>query len=206
MLSNILAPVNYELSIFIDNAAAYIPLCTKIVLFFWVIHILNHFSGYILNHLGILPRTKHGLIGIVISPLLHGDFNHLIFNSLPLFSLLLLILTLFPVKTLIAITIFVTLVSGLFVWLFGRRAVHIGASGLITGYYGFVLAIAYYKPTITSIFIVLIALYYMGGVLFSVIPVDKGTSYEAHIFGMLSGAGFAALMQYTDLFNFVLKI
>ncbi len=98
-----------------------------------------------LDRLGIYPRTLEGLWGILFSPLLHGSFKHLAANTMPLAILGGLIL-LGDLKAFVVVTGLVWLVSGVGVWLVGRpRSLHIGASGIVFGYLGFLLAQAYFE-------------------------------------------------------------
>ncbi len=140
-----------------------------------------------LNILGIHPRTEWGFVGIPFSPFLHGDFSHLIFNAIPLFIFSNFILlqgaNLFYMATGIII-----LISGLLIWLFARPGIHIGASSLIMGYFGFILIDIYLKPTALSIAIGLTALFYFGGMFSSLFPDrDKQISWEGHVFGFIAG-------------------
>ena len=79
------------------------------------------------------------------------------------------------------------IVQGLLVWLFGRRGNHIGASGVISGYFAFVLAQAIDRPSVTTLFVGGIALYYFGGILLSLFPSEERVSWEGHLFGFLAG-------------------
>lgn len=155
------------------------------------IHVVNFLLGYRLNLLGLYPRTKHGLIGIVLAPLLHGSCTHLVFNAIPLFILLNFML-LRGLEQAILITLFITLTSGCCVWLVGRKAIHVGASGLIMGYWGFLLSDAFQHPSVITIFLVLTCLYYFGGFVSSLLP-EEGSSWESHLFGFLSGLGASYL-------------
>ena len=98
----------------------------------WIIFFVSVITGYRLNILGIQPRRLLGLPGILFSPFLHADFNHLFFNSIPLLVLTDFIL-IEGAPTYIHVSLTIILVSGFAVWCFGRRAIHIGASGLIMG-------------------------------------------------------------------------
>ena len=72
-------------------------------------------------------------------------------------------------------------------WALGRRGLHIGASSLISGYFGYILITAYTKPGIITIIPAALAVYYFGGILAGLIPSEKHVSFEGHIFGFLSG-------------------
>lgn len=159
----------------------------EIIGILWLIHIINCMMKYRLNALGIRTRSLSGLPGIMFAPLLHGDFNHLFFNTIPLFVLSDLILPEGKVIFYYVSGILVIL-SGLLIWLFGRRGVHIGTSSLIMGYFGYLLAKAYFHITATTIVLAGFCLYYFGGLFLSLFPgAKKNVSWEGHVFGFISG-------------------
>ena len=166
----------------------------------WVIQIINWMLGYRLNQLGLLPRSYRGLMGIVFSPFLHGNANHLFFNTIPL-----LVLACFIVvggRTLFfSVSITIILLSGLGVWLFGRRAMHIGASGLIMGYWGYLLVNAYLQPSLMTLVLALVSIYYFGGLFFGLFPSEKGVSWEGHLFGCLAGIAANFIFPMTSTFG-----
>lgn len=157
---------------------------------FWVIHFVNFLLGYGLNRLGIYPRHVFGLPGILLSPFLHGDFTHLIFNSLPLFLLLHLML-IFDPYSFFQTTFYIILLSGGLIWLFGRRAIHVGASSLIMGYFGYLLIAVYNTQTIYAWALGAITLYYCGGLFLQLFPSSAKVSWEGHVFGFLAGVAVA---------------
>jgi membrane associated rhomboid family serine protease len=163
----------------------------------WGIHVLNILTRMRLNVFGILPRTQWGLVGIFTSPFLHGNFEHLFFNSIPLFILIDFLL-INGVSTFITITLIIMIISGLLVWLLGRRAFHIGASGVMMGYWTFLLINAFATHSPTSWILGALCLYYLGGMFVNLFPRDPGTSFEAHIFGAIAGAiaAYALLYQW----------
>jgi membrane associated rhomboid family serine protease len=93
------------------------------------------------------------------------------------------------------VTIFVALVGGFGVWLFaGKFTNHIGASGLIFGYLGFVLARGFFEKSLTWILIAGAVLVLYGGLLIGVLPIHTGVSWQGHLFGFLAGIGAARLI------------
>jgi membrane associated rhomboid family serine protease len=152
----------------------------------WGIHLLNILSRKRLNRLGIYPRHIAGLPGIVCSSFLHGGFDHLFFNSVPLFVLLDFMLTT-GVQQCLQITLIIIVISGSLTWLFGRRGIHIGASSLIMGYLSYLLVDAYQYPSIKAWALGAICLYYFGSFLFSIFPSEEKTSWEGHLFGLMAG-------------------
>lgn len=163
-----------------------LPLNLKFLAIFWVVHVCNFFVGYRLCIFGIYPRHPMGLLGIFFSPFLHGDFNHVFFNSIPLFVLSSLLLLNGPLLFL-DVTIFIIILGGLLTWIFGRSALHVGASGLIMGYFSFSLVYAYHVPSLQAILLGFISVYYFGGLLFELIPAERNVSWEGHVFGFVAG-------------------
>lgn len=151
----------------------------------YVIHFVNWMIGYRLHYLGVYPRKISGLPGIIFMPFIHGDFNHLFFNSIPLFVLLSFVL-LQGLPVFICVTVFIIVLSDTAIWLFARPAYHIGASGLIMGYWSYLLLTSYQHITPVSIGLGIVCIYYFGSLLFSLFPKAK-TSFEAHVFGFLAG-------------------
>jgi membrane associated rhomboid family serine protease len=163
-----------------------------IIALLFIIHLVNWLLGYRLNILGIYPRTLFGLPGIVFCPFLHGNFNHLFFNSIPLFVLINLIL-LKGYMVFYSVTFSIVIVSGFAIWLLGRRALHIGASSLIMGYFGYLFTKAYYQPTAITVIIAVVCVYYFGGLIIaSILPSGKqNISWEGHVFGLAAGIATA---------------
>jgi membrane associated rhomboid family serine protease len=156
----------------------------------YAIHLINWLIQYRLNILGVYPRKLLGLTGVIFYPFLHSNFNHLFFNSIPLFILASFVLLKgFP--TFFCVSITITILSGLGIWLVGRRGFHVGASGLIMGYWSYLLLDAYEQKTIISIAPAIVCLYYFGGFLFHIFPSEVKSSWEAHLFGLLGGLAAA---------------
>ncbi|MGD1863946.1 MAG: rhomboid family intramembrane serine protease [Phormidesmis sp.] len=140
---------------------------------------------------GIVPRTRDGLWGIVWAPFLHGDFAHLIGNTIP-FVILSWLIMLSGVGDWLIVTIVSALVGGLGTWLFadfisGDLTVHIGASGVIFGYFGFILARGYFERSFVSIAIAALVTFMYGGLILGVLPGQEGISWQGHLFGFLGG-------------------
>lgn len=189
-----------ELSYFILSAKSHIQLVMYGISFIWLFNLINWrlLQGK-LNILGIIPRYPIGLLGLIFSPILHGNFNHLFFNSIPLFALTLFMLS-YGLPTFVFATLFTMLGSGFSVWLLGRRGIHIGASALISGYFGFVLISAYKMPSFTTLFIALIALYYFGSIFMGLLPSEEGESWEGHLSGFIFGIlSLSVVSQYPEV-------
>lgn len=146
-----------------------------------------------LDFWGIRPRTLSGLRGILFAPVLHGGFGHLATNTVPLFILGFFTM-LRGLRSFTAVTAVVWLVGGLGTWLFGgRNTVHIGASILVFGYLGYLLARAYFERSIRALVIALVVGGLYWSLLFGVLPLQAGVSWQGHLFGFFGGIVAARL-------------
>jgi len=158
----------------------------EIIAVLWAIQLLNASVNNRLILLGITPRELFGLGGIACSPFIHGNWNHLFFNTIPLFFLLNLMLA-YGWHPFVVYTVNIALFGGLLTWFLGRNAIHVGASGVIMGYMGFLLMQAINQRTAYTLILGAIALYYCGSILLSLLPTDAKTSWEGHVFGFIAG-------------------
>jgi membrane associated rhomboid family serine protease len=85
------------------------------------------------------------------------------------------------------VTLAITLLSGVLIWCFAKPGLHIGASALITGYWGLLVSNIYQQATTLSIILGLISMYYFAGILYGVFPGEKGVSWQGHLFGLIAG-------------------
>ena len=193
-----LQDIGYQLDEFMQVSKYYLPTMLWIIAGLWVFSAINFKLGKPFNILGIVPRKPRGLFGIVFAPILHSNYNHLFFNTIPLFFLGLFALSMNEVRFYWA-TGLITVIAGTLVWLFGRRGNHVGASGLIAGYFGYLLSAAVQQPTITALFCGGIALYYFGGIITSLFPSEEKTSWEGHLFGFLAGVATIFICQFFNL-------
>lgn len=152
----------------------------------WFIFLIAHFINPKILLLGIIPRRVIGLPGILLAPLLHANFNHIFFNSIPLIVLSNFIL-INGLPYYLTVTLMITIFSGISVWLFAKPGLHVGASGLITGYWGFLISNVYQNNTLTTLILGALSLYYFAGIFLGIFPSQKGVSWEGHLFGLLAG-------------------
>ncbi len=157
-----------------------------------LLHIINSFTQGSLSILGLIPRQPEGLWRIFTAPWVHGSWFHLLSN-LPVLLLFMALSMQWGKRTFTLVSFTVLLISGLAVWLFGRSAVHLGASGMLYGYFGLLLLAGFrarrFRTMLLSLFI---ALAY-GGLLFGVLPLKAHISFEYHLFGFLAGSTGAFL-------------
>ncbi|MBU6359689.1 MAG: rhomboid family intramembrane serine protease [Chloroflexi bacterium] len=154
----------------------------------WLLELIDIlFLNQRLNLFGIRPRDTGYMWGIAFAPFLHGGISHLLANTPPFIALGWLVLALSR-KEFLWVTIVVTISSGLGAWLFGAsNSVHIGASGVIFGYFGFLLARGFFDRQLVSIALSLIVGAIYGYLLWGVLPNQPNVSWQGHLFGFLGG-------------------
>ena len=153
----------------------------------WAILVVNAvaFGGELVK-LGIFPRQTLGLRGIVFAPLLHGGVAHLLGNSFGLAMLGGLVLLREEADFWI-VTAVGALIAGLGTWIFGRPTHHVGASGVLFAYLGYLLSTGLFERKPGAILLSLMAALFWGGLVFGVLPGQPGISWESHLFGFAGG-------------------
>ena len=143
---------------------------------------------------GVYPRRFNGLKGILFSPLIHGDWKHLLDNSMPV---LLLSLSLFYFYRDIAYKIWflIYFIGGILLWCVGRQAYHIGASGLIYGLAAFLFLSGVIRKVRSLMAISLLVVFWYGSMVWGLLPFDFKVSFEAHITGAVSGVVLALIYR-----------
>jgi membrane associated rhomboid family serine protease len=190
-----LEELSTSLNVIVTETKANLPILLWVLLIPWAFYLVNLIMNQRLLLLGIQPRRARGLIGIIFAPFLHGGFNHLFFNSIPLIVLSNFIL-IQGVPYFFMATILITILSGFAVWCFAKRGLHIGASAVITGYWGLLVSDIYQQGSLTAIILGIISLYYFAGIFLGIFPGKKGVSWEGHLFGLFAGITTSFLMPY----------
>lgn len=158
---------------------------------FWAVFVANSLLGGSLLSLGVIPRTTIGLRGILFAPFLHGSLSHIVANSIP-FLVLGWMVMLRDERHFIPVTLAGMVGSGLMAWLLGAPgSVHIGASGVIFGYLGFLMLTGWYTRSFASILLSVVVTLAWGSLVLGMMPGVPGISWQAHIGGFLGGV-FAA--------------
>lgn len=185
-----LTPEEEELEKKIFKFSLVIPAIFLVII--WMIKIAEIITGVPLTDLGVLPRNSSGLMGILTSPLIHADFGHLIANSTSFF---ILATALFYFYRKVALKVFVLnyFFSGLLLWLFGREAYHIGASGIIYGLAAFLMFSGLFMKDIRLLTIALIVVFLYGSMIWGLLPIEPGISWDGHLMGAVSGAILSVL-------------
>ncbi len=144
-----------------------------------------------LDRLGIVPRRLVGLRGIFFAPFLHGNFSHLVANTVPFLVLGFLVLTRHARRFLV-ITLMIVVISGLGTWLIAPAStVHIGLSGVIFGYLAFLVVNAWYERSPAAVLLAVLVLVLYGGLVTGIVPTGNGVSWQGHLFGLVGGAAAA---------------
>ncbi len=166
----------------------------SLIVILWLVKIFEVEFKFEFTQWGILPLSVKGLRGIFLSPLIHANFEHLIANTFPLF-ILTFSLFFFYRKSAYTIYLLIYLLSGFFVWLDGREALHIGASGIIYGLAAFLFMSGIISHNIRLLTISMIVSLFYGGLFWGIFPVKPEISWESHLWGGVSGLGLALLYR-----------
>jgi membrane associated rhomboid family serine protease len=153
----------------------------------WLLFLADQllFRGSLTNH-GIVPRRLDGLAGILWAPFLHTSIKHLLANTLPLL-ILGGIICLRSKAEFRFVTGAGMVLGGVLTWLFGRTAIHVGASGLVFCFFGYLAALAVFERKAVSFFAAAFCLFAYGGVLKGVLPTAGPVSWEGHLAGLMTG-------------------
>lgn len=156
------------------------------ILFLWIIKLFEEIDNIGIYRLGVYPREISGLPGILFSPFIHGDFNHLFSNTGPLFILGTGIIYFYR-ELAYKVVGFVWIISGFCVWFGARDSYHIGASGLIYGLASFLFFSGIIRKDIRLSAISLLVVFLYGSMIWGIFPGIPKISWEFHFFGGLSG-------------------
>jgi membrane associated rhomboid family serine protease len=161
----------------------------------WLVRGIDSFlpSGFSAAGVGVVPRTWNGLYDIPVAPFIHGSFEHLLSNTIPFLVLGALILGRGVIEF-VFVVLTATVVSGAGTWLFGEGdAQHIGASGVVFGFFGYlVFRTAFDRKISSAIITLIVAIAYGSAMTYSLIP-QADVSWSAHVFGFVGGFAAARL-------------
>ena len=181
-----LQEVTASIVLIINQTKMNAPTLAFILLIPWIIFIISKLTNDRLLVFGIIPRRSYGLPGILFAPVLHANFSHIFFNSIPLLVLSNFLLV-DGLIYFVQVTLFIILLSGVLIWCFAKPGIHIGASAVITGYWALLVCNIYREGTFTAVILGIISLYYFAGIFLGVFPGKKGVSWEGHLFGLVAG-------------------
>lgn len=163
----------------------------------WLIKIVEMMTGANFASYGVYPGQPGGLAGIILAPLIHTSFSHLLANTAPLLLLGTALLYGYPRSAKIVIPA-VYLGSGLGVWLFARDAFHVGASGLTFGFMFFVFTVGVLRWDKRATALSLVVFFLYGGMIWGIFPSKPEISFESHFFGAMIGIVLALLLRHYD--------
>ncbi len=164
----------------------------------WVVFLLQEYFGYDFSAYGNQPQTKSGLKGILFSPFIHGSWEHLLSNTLPMMILLTVLLNAYP-RVALVVLLFIHITSGMLVWNFAPpTGIHIGISGIIYGVATFLLAAGIFRQDRTSLLIATFIAILYGGMATGFVP-TRGVSWQSHLFGAVCGLVAAYIVRKVDL-------
>lgn len=165
----------------------------------WIVFVVSSVTGGALLWLGVIPRTVLGLRGVLFAPFLHGSLVHIISNSLPFLFLGWFVILRDP-RHFLPVTLIAMIGSGMMSWLFGAPgSVHIGASGVIFGYLGFLMLSGWFARSFGSIALSILVIVLWGGMVVGVIPGTTGVSWQAHLGGLIAGVYAARYYRTTRI-------
>lgn len=164
------------------------------VLCIWIVFWAEFRFGFDLTVFGIRPRTIEGLRGVLFSPFIHGDIEHLFNNTIPLFVLSLALIYFYR-EVSFKILLYGTLLTGILTWLIGRESYHIGASGVIYLLASFLFFKGILSKHYRLVALSLIVVFVYGGMVWFVTPIDPAISWEGHLSGLVTGLLFAFIFK-----------
>lgn len=156
------------------------------VLTLWLVRTVELIGGYDLFYFGIFPRKITGLIGIIVAPMIHANFIHLINNTIPFFVMLAAIFYFYHTVAW-RVFIYSYLITGIVVWIIARPSYHIGASGLIYSYGAFLFFSGLIRENINLLAISMLVSFLYGSMVWGILPYRPDMSWESHLTGMVIG-------------------
>lgn len=157
------------------------------VFLMWLVKIIELLFNIDLTDLGIYPLEAKGLPGILFSPLIHSSFKHLFSNSVPLFFLATAVFYFYS-EVALKVFLWTYFLTGLFVWIAGREAWHIGASGLVYGLASFLFFSGIIRRYFRLIALSLLVVFLYGSLVWGMLPeFYENVSWESHMLGFFSG-------------------
>lgn len=213
-----------DLDLFLSHPVAYLKLYLSndnynlediaralgnLIVIAWAIHIVDWGvgRGAFRGVFGVRPRTFGGLFGVFLAPFLHGvrerngepDNSHIVGNTVA-FAILGLFVALQGLRLFYVVTIGVALASGIGTWLVGQEnSRHVGASGVIYGYIGFLLVYGLVASNPLALILGAVAFFMYGWAVVGILPSAPGTSWEGHLFGFIGGVVMAYIVSYATL-------
>ena len=164
------------------------------ILVIWMLYFFEIKFGYNFNKYGVYPREFKGLRGVFFSHFIHSNTKHLFNNSIPLFVLLLSVF-MFYKEVALKVLAYGALLTGFLTWIIARESYHIGASGVVYLLFSFVFFSGILKKHFRLVALSLIVIFLYGSMIWYVLPIKDGMSWEGHLSGFVVGLVFAFLYK-----------
>lgn len=174
------------------QASAVAPL--RLIFLMWLFFAVEFYLGIDLGFMGILPRTVQGLLGVLTAPMVHGNFNHLFSNTIPLLVLGGSLYFFYP-KIASRVFLYSYFFTNMLVWIFARSFYHIGASGIVYALASFLILFGFFSRNFKTVVISLVVTIAYGGLVFGIMPMNQGISWESHLMGAVVGGVSAFLFS-----------
>ncbi len=158
----------------------------SLLVIIWIIHFVNVITGGWLMPFGLEPRALRGLDGVMGAPFLHANLGHLLSNSAGL-AVLGALICLQSGRAFWRVSAVVIIVGGMATWLLARTGLHVGASGLVFGYFGYLVMRGWVERTPMAVVVALLVAITYSGLLYGLLPGQRGISWEGHRYGFLAG-------------------
>jgi membrane associated rhomboid family serine protease len=153
----------------------------------WLIEIGNAADHHRLDRFGLVPRTIHGLPGVVTMPFLHANAGHLAANTFP-FLLVGWVVLVSGVREFLLTTLLVVVAGGLATWVVGPSATIVGVSALVFGWLGYLISRAVFGRRLGWILVAIGMLAFFGGLFAGLLPTSHHyVAWQAHVCGFLAG-------------------
>jgi membrane associated rhomboid family serine protease len=160
----------------------------------WVIYWVEITFGFNFNKFGVFPRSLIGFRGVFLTHFIHSNTSHLFNNSIPLFVLL-SCLFYFYKEVSFKVLLFGGFFTGLLTWIMARESYHIGASGIVYLLFSFIFFSGVIKKHYRLVALSLVVIFLYGGMIWYVLPIKEGMSWEGHLSGFLIGLIFAIMYR-----------
>ncbi|QNM84258.1 rhomboid family intramembrane serine protease [Polaribacter pectinis] len=188
--------MNEENQLKISKSIFLIP--TLYVFGIWFIYWVEITFGFNFNKFGVYPRTLEGFRGVFLTHFIHSNTSHLFSNSIPLFVLL-SSLFYFYKDVAYKVLLFGGFFTGFITWVIARESYHIGASGIVYLLFSFIFFSGIIRKHFRLVALSLIIIFLYGSMIWYVLPIKEGMSWEGHLSGFITGLIFAIIYRNKGL-------